>query len=443
MNSLKKKLWAINDEPDQELVEQLSKAINVNPFLSRLLVQRGINNFEQAKDFFRPSLTQLHDPFLMKDMQLAVDRLSEAIEKKEHILVYGDYDVDGTCSVALVYSFLSSIYEHVSYYIPDRYKEGYGVSKEGIDFAFQHQISLIISLDCGIRAVEKIAYAKKKEIDFIICDHHIPADTTPNAVAILDPKQKDCNYPFKDLCGCGVGFKLLHAYSKHHHIPFTQLEQYLDYVAIATASDIVPLVGENRVFCSLGIEKINNTPLLGIKAIVDVCGFKNKLTVANIVFGIGPRINAAGRLKHAHYAVELLTEKNIETAKEKAFEINNNNLDRRDLDKQTTEEALHIIANDFSNEKRKSTVLFKKDWHKGIIGIVASRCIESYYKPTIILTESNGKAVGSARSVDGFDVYKAIDACSESIIQFGGHKYAAGLTLSLDKIDEFRNRFEV
>ncbi len=442
MEDVCEKHWVVKKKPDKKEVDLLSKAINVNPFLATLLIQRGINSFDLAKNYFRPSLAHLHDPFLMKDMEVAVNRLSLAITQKQKILIYGDYDVDGSCSVALVYSFLSSIYSNLLYYIPDRYKEGYGVSKDGIDYAFNEGVSLIISLDCGIRAVEKVAYAKDKGIDFIICDHHLPAAQTPNAIAVLDPKQEECGYPFKELCGCGVGFKLLQAYCQTTKIPFEQLCHYLDYVAIATASDIVPLVDENRAFCALGLAKINNDPLNGIKAIIDVCGFKKTLTISNIVFGIGPRINAAGRLKHAHFAVELLIEQNKEVAEEKAYQINHNNLDRRDLDKQITDEALLMIQNDHEAAQSKSTVLFKKDWHKGIIGIVASRCIERYYKPTIILTASNGNAVGSARSVDGYDVYKAIDACSDILIQFGGHKYAAGLTMDIDKVDEFRKRFE-
>jgi len=441
MKHVVEKCWSVQEKPNEKEVNVLSEAINVNPFLARLLVQRGINDFALAKKYFRPSLAQLHDPFLMKDMDLAVARLVHAIDHKQKILIYGDYDVDGSCSVALVYSFLSSLYTNILYYIPDRYKEGYGISTAGIDYASQQDVSLIISLDCGIRAVDKIAYAHEKGIDFIVCDHHLPGAETPAAVAVLDPKQEACLYPFKELCGCGVGFKLLQAYCQEKNIPFEQLCHYMDFVAIATASDIVPLVDENRVFCALGLEKMTSHPLIGVKAIIDVCGFKKKLSISNIVFGIGPRINAAGRLKHAHFAVDLLIEQDEDIAEQKAFEINHNNLDRRDLDKQITEEALQMIAADPQVSETKATVLFKSDWHKGIIGIVASRCIETYYKPTIILTESNGKAVGSARSVHGFDVYKAIDACSDTLIQFGGHKYAAGLTMEVSKVDSFRTRF--
>ena len=436
------KLWVVGKRPNREAILKLSKEINVNLFLSEILVQRNINDFKLAKDFFRPSTEQLFDPFLMKDMDVAVNRLSKAINERQNILVYGDYDVDGTCSVALVYSFLFSLSENIQYYIPDRYNEGYGISKEGIDFASKNEVSLVISLDCGIRAVDQVKYAKSKGIDFIICDHHLPPSILPGAIAILDPKRVDCKYPFKELCGCGVGFKLLQAYCSYHTIEFEKLSRYLDYVAIATASDIVPLIGENRVFAALGLEKINSNPLVGVKSIIEVSGFKNKLTIGNIVFGVGPRINAAGRLKHAHYAVELLTENDPKLAEEKALEINDNNLDRRDLDKKITHEALEMIADDQSYASKKSIVLFKEDWHKGIIGIVASRCIETYYKPTIILTESKGKAVGSARSVDGFDVYQAINACKDLLIQYGGHKYAAGLTLSLDKVEEFKTRFD-
>jgi len=435
-------IWEIKKPAQQESIDILSKEINVNPFLSNLLIQRGIDTFDKAKSFFRPSVEQLHNPFLMKDMDLAVERLNNAIENNQKIMIYGDYDVDGSCSVALVFGFLSSIYENVIYYIPDRYKEGYGISKQGIDTAFEQQVDLIISLDCGIRAIEKIDYASEKGIDFIICDHHLAGNQIPKAVAVLDPKRLDCKYPFKELCGCGVGFKLLQAYVSINKIPFEILYRFIDYVAIATASDIVSLTGENRVLCSLGLQKMNRKPLVGIQAIIEVSGFKKELTISNIVFGIGPRINAAGRLKHAHYAVDLLIEEDKELAEKKAYEINNNNLDRRDLDKKTTLEAIDLIQANPKEKELKSTVLFKKDWHKGIIGIVASRCIESYYKPTIILTESNGKAVGSARSVAGYDVYKAIDACSDTIIQFGGHKYAAGLTLSIDKIDKFKEAFE-
>lgn len=433
--------WVYKQQPDTDKVSALSEAINVDTILAGLLVQRGVETFDQAKDYFRPSIDELHDPFLMKGMQKAVIRLTEAIESGEKIMIYGDYDVDGTTSVATVYGFLSSKYDRLLHYIPDRYAEGYGVSTKGIDFAAENEMSLIISLDCGIKAVEKIKYAQEKGIDFIVCDHHRPGKELPPAVAILDPKQDDCNYPFKELCGCGVGFKLLHAFCVHNNIEDSELFPFLDLVAVATCSDIVPIVGENRVLVHYGMKQINSQPRPGLQALINIAGFKNDISVSNVVFGIGPRINAAGRIEHAKGAVELLLCEDLNEAQQVARLIDQYNKTRREFDKSITEEALDMIASE-NMVDAKSTVLFQEDWHKGVIGIVASRCIETYYRPTIILTESKGMATGSARSVVGFDVYDAILACSDLLEQFGGHKYAAGLTMKIENISAFREKFE-
>ncbi|MFK7899971.1 MAG: single-stranded-DNA-specific exonuclease RecJ [Cyclobacteriaceae bacterium] len=437
-----KKKWVVKTPSDSIKTEELSKKLNINPFLASILLQRGIDAFDQAKLFFRPSVEDLHDPFLMKGMDVAVERLSKAIASGEKIVVYGDYDVDGCSSVSLVYSFLSTIYSNIVYYIPDRYSEGYGVSTKGINYARQEGAGLIITLDCGIRAIDAVALAKEHEIDVIICDHHLPGDNLPDAVAILDPKQKECDYPFKELCGCGVGFKLLQAFSIQQQIPIENLLHYLDFVVIATASDIVPLVGENRVLSYLGLQKINADPLPGIAALIALSSFQKELTITNIVFGIGPRINAAGRIKHAHFAVKLLTCIDKDQALQLAEDINGTNTDRRELDATITEQAKQFIQDDSDFDNKVTTVLYKDDWHKGVIGIVASRCIESYYRPTIILTESNGKLVGSARSVAGYDIYAAINECSELLEQFGGHKYAAGLTLLPENFKLFKTQFD-
>lgn len=436
------KRWSIKSQSDQETVGRLASELSIDPILAQLLVQRGINTFDEAKQFFRPSLSGLHDPFLMKDMDKAVARLEKAIASNEKILVYGDYDVDGTTAVALVYSFIKEIHSRVEYYIPDRYAEGYGISFQGIDYAAENGFTLIIALDCGIKAIDKVAYAKEKGVDFVICDHHRPGDTIPDAVAVLDPKREDCHYPFDELCGCGVGFKLVQAYSLKNNIPFEQLEQYLDLTAISIASDLVPIVGENRILCYYGIEQINKNPRKGIKAILDLANIKKEITINELVFTVGPRINAAGRLESGRSAVALLVSDNHDHAKLSGENINTTNTERRTIDITITQQALSMIEGNMELIQRKSTVLFNPDWHKGVVGIVASRLTEKYYRPTIILTESNGKATGSARSVKDFDVYDAIEACSDLLEQFGGHKYAAGLTLKLENIEAFQKRFE-
>jgi single-stranded-DNA-specific exonuclease len=436
-------LWTRKPLPATEKLQDFSEQTRINKHLSSILLQRGISTFDDAKAFFNPDINDLHDPFLMKDMDKAVERLSEAIENDERILIYGDYDVDGTTSVATFYGFIREFYNNADYYIPDRYKEGYGVSTAGIEYAKEHGYKLMISIDCGIKAIENIALAKEYGVDFIVCDHHRPGDELPPAIAILDPKQSDCNYPYDELCGCGVGFKLLQGWCQQNGIPEERLFKFLDLVAIGTASDLVPLLGENRILTSEGIRKLNTDPLPGVRALKEVAGYEHKnMNVTNVVFGIGPRINAAGRLKHAKYAAELLLEQDTKSAVDKAFELNEHNTKRRNLDKEITAQALDMIQSNEEWVKAKSTVLFQDSWSKGVIGIVASRCIENYFRPTIILTESKGKATGSARSVLGFDVYDAISECSDLLEQFGGHMYAAGLTMDLDKVDAFRTRFE-
>lgn len=436
------KRWQSKTQPSDEKIQSLAKAININSYLAAILVQRGVETFEQAKDYFRPKIEELHDPFLMKGMQDAVDRITKAINEKEKILVYGDYDVDGTTSVALVYDFLSSIHPFIDFYIPDRHVEGYGISYKGIDYAFESGASLMIALDCGIKSVEHVLYAKQKGIDFIICDHHNTGTVLPDCVACLDPKQADCDYPYKELSGCGVGFKLMHALSIQFKLSEEKLFDYLDLVAISIGADIVPITGENRILTYFGLKKINERKRLGVKALVEIAGLKKDLTVSNVVFGIGPRINAAGRIKHAKASVELLIAKTESEAQEFAKELNTKNSTRKDLDSGTLREAINLIEQDEKLISAKSTVLFKNDWHKGVIGIVASKCIEKYYRPTIILTESNEKATGSARSVEGFDLYEAICECSDLLEQFGGHTHAAGLTLKMENIPALIDRFE-
>ena len=432
--------WTLKAEPNLDTIRQLSKELSIDFSLSKLLIQRGIDDFGKAKKFFRPSLKDLHDPFLLKDMEFAVSRIEKAIENQENILVYGDYDVDGTTSVSMVSSYLKTITPNISTYIPDRYKEGYGVSYQGIDFAVDHNISLIIALDCGIKAIEKVAYAAQKAIDFIICDHHKPGDQIPKAVAVLNPKRNDCSYPYKELCGCGVGFKLIQAIASKRNQRIEDLTQYLDLVATAIAADIVPITGENRVLAYYGLQVINTNPRNGIKALIHQVN-KNKLTITDVVFIIAPRINAAGRIKHANYAVELLTEMNFDTAIEFAASINLFNLERKELDKKITYEALQQIES--ADEKENfSTVVYSENWHKGVIGIVASRLIETYYRPTLVFTKSGDKLAASARSVRGFDVYDALQKCTEFIDQFGGHKYAAGLTIDPKNYSAFKNKFE-
>ncbi|MEP4531770.1 MAG: single-stranded-DNA-specific exonuclease RecJ [Cyclobacteriaceae bacterium] len=436
------KRWVYKKSPEEQDVKTLATSLNVNPTLATLLLQRGITSFDEAREFFRPSLDQLHDPFLMKGMEDAVNRLCEAIFGNEKILIYGDYDVDGTTSVSLVYGFLKPFTEHLDYYIPDRYSEGYGISEKGVNWASENDFSLIISLDCGIRAVDRVAQANALGVDVIICDHHLPGEELPDALAILDPKQKDDQYPFKDLSGCGVGFKLLQGFCAQNTIPIEQLYQHLDLVAVSIASDIVPIVGENRILAYYGLRKLNQAPSKGLKSLMEISGLKGTITISDVVFYLGPRINAAGRLTHAKESVKLLLAESEDDLDYFSENLNTKNSERKNFDKSITAEALEMIEADDSLRDAKSTVLFKEDWHKGVIGIVASRCIETYYRPTIILTESKNKATGSARSVEGFNVHDAISACSDLLEQFGGHKYAAGLTLKLDKVDAFRQKFE-
>ncbi len=436
------KRWIVKEVADQSQAEQLANAINVDETLAALLLQRGINSYAEAKDFFRPSLKNLHDPFLLKDMDHAVRRLSLAIQRNEKILIYGDYDVDGTTSVALVYGFLSSFYPRIAYYIPDRYDEGYGISSQGIQYAAAQQFSLIISLDCGIRAVDLVNEARQLGIDFIIGDHHRPGNILPPAHAIINPKQIGCQYPYKELCGCGVGFKLLQAFCQETKRPVGELYRFLDLVAVAIAADIVPITGENRILAYYGLKTLNQSPQPGLKALAEVAGLQFPLSIDNVVFGIAPRINAAGRMEHAKAAVELLLAQDEETTTRLATQLNQQNSQRRTYDSDVTQQAIAMIRQDHRLEKAKSTVLFDPSWHKGVVGIVASRCIEQYYRPTIILTESNGKATGSARSVNGFDLYKAITDCAEVLEQFGGHTHAAGLTLSIDNVPLLREKFE-
>lgn len=432
--------WTLKPKPQAEKIVSLQKALQVDEVVATLLLQRGIETYDAAKTFFRPSLNQLHDPFLMKDMDKAVERIEQALTNNENILVYGDYDVDGTSSVALMSTYLKTRSEQIATYIPDRYDEGYGVSIKGIDFAHDNDFSLIIALDCGIKAIDKVAYAKEKGIDFIICDHHRPGNELPDAVAVLDPKRNDCNYPFKELCGCGVGFKLIQALASREGKPVVELTEYLDLVATAIGADIVPIVGENRVLAYLGLQVINNNPRPGIKAIINQAN-KENLTITDVVFIVAPRINAAGRMKHGNYAVTLLSETDYNLAETYAEDIEAFNTDRREADKSITEEALEQIIKD-NEQDRFTTVVYHETWHKGVIGIVASRLIETYYRPTLVFTKSGDRLAASARSVSGFDVYNALEACSEHIEQFGGHKYAAGLTLKEENYEAFKQAFE-
>ncbi|QSW87232.1 single-stranded-DNA-specific exonuclease RecJ [Flavobacterium endoglycinae] len=432
--------WTLKPKPSEEKIKHLAQALNVEDFVASLLIQRGIETFEDAKKFFRPSLEHLHDPYLMKDMDKAVARIEKAIENQENFLVFGDYDVDGTTAVSLVSSYLKSHYPHVATYIPDRYDEGYGVSYKGIDYADDNGISLIIALDCGIKSIDHVAYAKAKNIDFIVCDHHRPGDILPDAVAVLDPKREDCSYPYDELCGCGVGFKLIQALGQNRNETVEDLLPYLDLVATAIAADIVPITGENRVLAYFGLKVINSEPRPGIKALTHQVK-KKVLDITDVVFIISPRINAAGRIKHGNHAVELLTEFDLEQAQQFASEIEQYNADRKDLDKKITKEAFQQILEN-KEEERFSTVVFQEDWHKGVIGIVASRLIETYYRPTLVFTKSGDKYAASARSVKGFDVYNALDACSEHLEQFGGHMYAAGMTLKAENYLLFKEAFE-
>ena len=432
--------WNLKSKPEKEKLQALQNALQVDEIIATLLVQRGVETYEQAKTFFRPTLADLHDPYLMKDMDKAVNRIEKAIQNNENILVFGDYDVDGTTAVSLVSSYLRSFYPNVATYIPDRYGEGYGISYLGIDYADDNGISLIIALDCGIKSIDHVNYAKAKNIDFIICDHHRPGPVLPEAVAVLDPKREDCFYPYDELCGCGVGFKLIQALAKNRNETIDDLVLYLDLVATAIAADIVPITGENRVMAKFGLEVINSNPRPGIKALIQNVN-KKVLTITDVVFIVAPRINAAGRIKHGNEAVALLTEYNIQQAEQFASEIEKYNSDRKDLDKQITKEALLQIQE--NNEQiRCSTVVYQENWHKGVIGIVASRLVENYYRPTIVFTKSGDKLAASARSVKDFDVYNALEACAEHLEQFGGHMYAAGMTMLPENYENFKNAFE-
>lgn len=431
------KNWKIK-ETDNKTVNDLADSLGVSRSIAHLLVLRGVTTFDEAKQFFRPDFSQLHNPFLMKDMQKAVDRIQIAIANNEKILVYGDYDVDGTTSVAMLYTFLSTLTENIDYYIPCRYKEGYGISLQGIDYAKENNFSLIIALDCGIRAVNQVEYANEKGVDFIICDHHNPAEEIPNAVAILNPKQKDCDYPFKELSGCGVGFKLIQGFSEKNQIEFENIKPLFDLLVVSIAADIVPMIDENRALSFFGLAQINETPRVGLKALMDVANRKGKWTISDIVFGIAPRINAAGRIEQGKKAVALLIETDSFKAAKLAQEIEVLNKTRRGLDQDITKQALSMI-----DDSKKSTVVYSQDWHKGVVGIAASRLIETYYKPTVVLAEKDGLLTGSARSVKGFDLYNAILSCEKYLEKFGGHMYAAGLTLKKENLQNFIEAFEV
>lgn len=439
--SAAQKRWQLKPV-DEKLLSELSQQLNIHPMLLRLLVQRGVHTYEEAKNFFRPELSHLHDPFLMKDMQVAINRISKAIEQGEKILVYGDYDVDGTTAVATVYSFFKKFYPHIDYYIPNRYSEGYGISFQGIDFAEANNFPLIIALDCGIKSVDKVEYANGKHIDFIICDHHLPGEEIPKAVAVLDPKRNDCTYPYKELSGCGIGFKLIQAYSQQHGFPLEEVYTYLDLVCTSIGADIVPITGENRVLAFHGLKKINTHPSAGIKSLMEVAAVKKEMDITDVVFILAPRINAAGRMDDAKHAVKLLIAEELPAVKESARMLQDFNTDRTDLDKAITQHALQLIAADEVLVNKKSTVLYDSNWHKGVLGIVASRLTDTYYRPTIIMTESDGKLTGSARSVKGFDLYEAIYECRDLLIQFGGHRAAAGLTMHKDNFAAFAEKFE-
>lgn len=437
--------WNYNEPTHSELrsAKELGEKLSISPILAQLLISRGITTESAARRFFRPQLADLINPFLMKDMDIAVDRLNDAIGRKERIMVYGDYDVDGCTAVALVYKFLQQFYSNIEYYIPDRYEEGYGVSKKGIDHAKENDVKLIIILDCGIKAVDEIAYAKEKGIDFIICDHHVPDEVMPDAVAILNPKRPDDSYPFKHLCGCGVGFKLMQAFAKNNNIPFSRLIPLLDFCAVSIAADIVPVTDENRILAFHGLKQLNQNPSIGLKAIIDVCGLHGReLSMSDIIFKIGPRINASGRIENGKMSVDLLVEKDYVTALEEARRIDEYNEQRKDIDKQMTEEANQIVARLESQKHQSSIVLYDENWKKGVIGIVASRLTEIYFRPTVVICRDGEFATGSARSVTGFDIYAAIKSCRDMLINFGGHTYASGLTLRWKDVTEFRRRFQ-
>jgi single-stranded-DNA-specific exonuclease len=437
-------VWKEKTQPDNRKIEHLSNILNVSNKIATLLVQRGIETYDAAEAFFVPKTEHLHDPFLMKGMKDAVVRIDRAYQSKEKVLVYGDYDVDGTTSVATVFSFLRNIFPEpqIDYYIPDRYKEGYGISKIGIDWAAENNFSLIIALDCGTRSIELIAYAKTKGIDFIVCDHHLPGSELPQAIALLNPKQKECDYPYKELSGCGIGFKLLQALCSHFEIHESKALKYLDLVAVSIASDIVDMMGENRVLMYLGLEKLNQDPCVGLQALMQSYAIKEQYDVSDIVFGLGPRINAAGRISDAKDSVRLLVETNFHEALKSAKLLNEHNAERKDKDSEITQEALMLLENDVEIASKKATVIYGDKWHKGVIGIVASRLIETHYKPTIVFSENDGMLTGSARSVKEFDIHEAIGACSEFVMQFGGHKYAAGLSVTKENFPKFIEMFE-
>lgn len=447
------KRWVLKDDASPEIVQKLSTSLKIDHTLARLLVQRGITTYSEARDYFRPSLDNLHDPFLLKGMEAAIERIEKAIEKNERILIYGDYDVDGTTAVALVYDLLREFHENLDYYIPDRYKEGYGISYQSIDFAQEQDVGLIISLDCGIKAHSQVGYAREKGIDFIVIDHHRPGDTELAALAVIDPKQHDCTYPFRELSGCGLGFKLAQAFYQHRQLPSEKLEKFLDLVVVSIAADVVPITGENRILAHFGLKRLNFHPRAGLESILfysnvyrkaepdHLTAFTREINVSDLMFLIGPKINAAGRIEQGKKAVDLLVCTKMGQTHELSEGINDNNTERRSLDVDITRQALQRIVQDPQLRESKATVLFDAEWHKGVIGIVASRLIETYYRPTVILTESNGLITGSARSVKGFDVYDAIDACNDLLEHFGGHKYAAGLSMKPENLESFTRRF--
>lgn len=435
--------WILKEQADPEVVERLSAEVGIDRVLANLLVHRGVRTFDQARAFFRPSLDDLHDPFLMKDMDVAVERLHKAVSTGEKILVYGDYDVDGTTAVALVYSFIKRFSDKVDFYIPDRYDEGYGVSYKGIDWAAEGGFSLIITLDCGIKAIDKVKYAASKGVEMIICDHHLPENEIPGAVAVLDPKREDCNYPFDDLSGCGVGFKLVQAYSQKYGIKFDTLIPLLDLLVVSISSDLVTMVGENRTLAHFGLKQLNENPRFGLLAMINLSNIEpGHLNIDDIVFKIGPRINAAGRMESGRLAVELLTAEDVDTAMFIGEKINENNNDRKNIDREITQEALEMVQNGDCLCSGNATIVYNPKWNKGVVGIVASRLVEAYYKPTVVLTKSNGFVTGSARSVAGFDLYEAIESCADLLENFGGHVYAAGLTLKEENLEEFARRID-
>lgn len=437
------KRWVLKPKNNSNKISKLQSELGITPIIANLLIGRGVETFAQSKTFFRPELSNLHDPFLLKDMDIAITRIEKAIGNNEKILIYGDYDVDGTTAVSVVYSFFRAFHSRIEFYIPDRYSEGYGISTQGIDYAAQNNFSLIIALDCGIKEIDKIDYANSKGIDFIIGDHHLPGEEIPKAVAVLDPKRTDCSYPYDELSGCGIGFKIIQAFIQKNNMNMEEAYQFLDLVAVSIASDIVPITGENRILTFFGLKKLNSNPSIGLQALIDLSTNKTGVfSINDIVFQIGPRINAAGRIDHAKDAVNLLISKTKEEASNYSAAVDDQNNQRKDFDLQITTEALSIIENSEENKLRKSTVLYKSDWHKGVIGIVASRLTEKYYRPTVILTQTNGHIAGSARSVLGYDLYEALSKCSDLLDQFGGHKYAAGLTMKEENIVHFQKRFE-